>query len=226
MDMIDRHLAEFDEMQGQLNDLRDGLTGTLRLSFGADLNAGVLPGAVAGFERDNPGVSVDIVCDDTTASLTGRTVDLAVLTNPVTDDAVEVLYSQTVPLVAWRSGEGRADMDLLDMVGTRLLLPPHGTGTRAAVAHLLRRRRLAEGVVTTLTAAEIAPHLTNTPLVCVLPETSLPAYPTGLPLTRLPLTLGDVQLTVLRAARAPVTRSAQAFLALLQKDLDAQTPAP
>lgn len=222
MDMIDRHLSEFDDLQGELNSLRDGLTGTLRLSFGSDVNAGALPEAVAAFERDYPGVSVEITTDDTSDALGKRTVDLAVLTNSVTDDAVEVLYSQTVTLSAWQSTPSSDITGLWDIVGGRMLLPPHGTGTRAAVSHLLRRHRLAEGVTTTLTAAQIAPHITDAPMVCVCPATSIAST---LPLTRLPLELGAVQLTVLRATKAPLTRSAQAFLTLLQKELDARAPA-
>jgi DNA-binding transcriptional LysR family regulator len=221
MDMIDRHLTEFDEMQGQLNDMHDGLTGVLRISVGSDVNAGALPCAVAAFEQDNAGVSVEIVTDDTPTPLASRAVDLAVLTNPITDDAVEVLYSQTVPLAAWKAGGIAEGVDLWDLTNTRLLLPPHGTGTRAAIAHLLRRRRLEEGVSTTLTAADVPAHFTQTPLVSILPETSFTATPLA---TRLALPLGDIQVSVLRAVRVPLTRSAQAFLALLQRELDARAP--
>ena len=47
-------------------------------------------------------------------------------------------------------------------------------------------------------------------------------------MSRLALSLGEVQLTVLRAARIPMIRPAQAYLLILQRRLDAlfagQTP--
>lgn len=223
LDMIDRHLTEFDEMQGQLNNLRDGLTGTLRVSFGTDVNAGLLPAVVAAFAQDYPGVSVEITADDTTDALQRRAVDLAILTNPATDDAVEVLFSQTVALTAWRHGQAGDPTEhngLWSIVGHRLLLPPHGTGTRIAVSHLLRRHRLEEGVTTTLQACQLTQHSSEGQVVSIFPETARMSPPLDASGQPLPIALGHVQLSALRATRTPLPRSAQAFLVLLQRRLD------
>ena len=55
--MIDRHLTEFDDLRGQLVDLRDGVSGVLRLSLGSDIGAGLILGAVREFEETFPSVS-------------------------------------------------------------------------------------------------------------------------------------------------------------------------
>lgn len=218
-DLIDRHLTEFDDLQSQLNNLRDGLAGTLRIHMGSDLNAGLLPAAVAEFEATYPGVSIEIATHDTTEGLQRRTVDLAILTNPITDETVEVIYSQAVALAAWHHGAAlSSNAGLWDIVEARLMLPPHGTGSRAAVSHLLRRHRLEEGVTTTLTAAEARRRPEGGSVVCIFPEN------TSLTGTRLPFPAETVQLTVLRANRVPLTRSAEAFLTILQKRLDALIP--
>lgn len=227
LDMIDRHLTEFDEMQSQLSNLRDGLSGTLRIGLGSDINAGLLPAAVAEFAREHPGVSVEVATIDTTEALLRRAVDLAVLTNPVTDDGVEVLHFQTVQLGAWRSVQtaGAAPhTGLWDMVEARLLLPPNGTGTRVAFKHLLRRHRLEEGVSTTLTAAQIAPHLGQSASLCIFPETIMEEAGNATLFERLPLPPVTVQITVLRTAGSQLTRSEQAFLTILQRKLDRATP--
>lgn len=223
LDVIDRHLTEFDELQNQLSSLRDGLSGTLRISVGSDINAGLLPNVVAEFARDHPGVSVEVRTQDTTEALRSGAVQLAISTNPVTDDGVEVLSFQNVPLAAWRrarTASSAAPAGLWDMVETRLLLPPVGTGTRAAVTHLLRRNRLEAGVSTTVTAAEIQPHLAQSDCICIMPASVLEGAEDGSRVERLPLPPMAVQVTALRSGGAPLTRSEQAFLTILQRNLD------
>lgn len=217
VDMIDRHLTEFDDMQSQLNNLRDGLTGTLRVSFGSDVNAGILPACVAAFESDHPGVSVETATDDTISALQQRRVDLAILTNPATDDAVEVVYSQPIALTALHHRDIAPPEGLWDIVTHRLLLPPEGTGTRAVVSHLLRKHRLEAGVTTTLSAAQLSDHLSAAASVSLFPETSIAAGA----FRRVQIPHGQVQLQALRATRGHLTRSAQAFLLTLQRQLDA-----
>jgi DNA-binding transcriptional LysR family regulator len=226
IDMIDRHLTEFDAMQGQLSNLQDGLSGRLRISLGADVGAGLLLAAVAEFQRDFPGVSVDVTSADTIEPLQRRAVDLAVLSNPVTDDTVEVLHAHPVALAAWQGGPptGAAPpVALWEAVDHLLVLPPHGTGTRIAISHLLRRHRLNEGVTTTLAAAQLAHHMAGGGSVCIFPEIVMGTDRAG-SLQRLDIALGQVQIAILRATRAPMTRSAQAFLVIVQRHLDTVTP--
>lgn len=224
LDLVERHLVEFDDMTGLLGDLRDGQAGTLRLGVGTDIGAGAVMAALSRFEAANPGLSVEIRADDGIGALRRHEVDLAVQVNPVTDDAVEVLHAQPVPLAAWaRSGEARG---LWELVGDRLVLPPPETGTRIAIAHLLRRHRLEPRVTTTATADQLWARMAAGAPACLF---AAPVFAAGAPprgLVRLPFDLGTVQIAVLRAARVPVTRPAQAFLTLLQRVLDeTETPA-
>lgn len=226
LDMIDRHLTEFDEMQTQLSDMRDGLSGTLRVSVGSDLDAGLVPAAFAEFERTFTGVSVEVLADDTTDLLQARRTDLAILSNPVTDDDVEMMYSQRIALTAWHAApvaEPQKNLGVWDLVDHRLVLPPGSTGTRAAVDHLLRRRRLAAGVTSTLTAAQAAGHMVGEDVVCIFPDIANIGDQSSAKITRLPLSMGQIQFSVMRSTRMPLTRPTQAFLTILQRRLDAAT---
>jgi hypothetical protein len=89
-----------------------------------------------------------------------------------------------------------------------------------AVSHLLRRHRLTEGVVSTVSAAQLFQHLPGSPRVAIFPETVCGDTPLPEGVSRLPLFLGEVQLSVLRATRMPMIRPAQAFLVVLQRRLD------
>jgi DNA-binding transcriptional LysR family regulator len=224
LDLLDRHLTEFDDLRSQLVNLRDGLSGVLRLSLGSDIGAGVILAAVREFEEAFPAVSVELSADDTSAAVQRREVDLAVLTSPGIDDAVEVVYAQRLRLAAWQASAGGVHgaraAGLWDLMDTRLLLPPAGSGSRAAVSHLLRRHRLTEGVVSTVAAAQVFQHLPGSQRVAIFPEPVCGDTPLPKGVSRLPLSLGDVQLSVLRATRMPMIRPAQAFLVVLQRRLD------
>jgi DNA-binding transcriptional LysR family regulator len=224
LDLLDRHLTEFDDLRSQLVSLRDGLSGVLRLSLGSDIGAGLILAAVREFEDAFPAVSVELSADDTSAAVQRREVDLAVLTNPGIEDAVEVVYAQRLRLAAWQGdaagATGAAATGLWDLMTMRLLLPPLGSGSRVAVSHLLRRHRLTEGVVSTVSAAQVFQHLSGSPRVAIFPETVCGDTPLPEGVSRLPLALGDVQLSVLRATRMPMIRPAQAFLVVLQRRLD------
>lgn len=226
LDLIDRHLTEFDDFRTQLANLREGLSGLLRLSLGSDIGAGVILATVREFEDAFPGVSVEIATADSPVALQRREADLAILTNPETDGSTEVLHAQPVALIAWQGAGGTTvPAGLWDLVAGRLVLPPEGTGSRIAVSHLLRRNRLSAGAVSALPAAQVAQMLQSAPRVAIFPETVFDpaALPDGI--GRLPVVLGQVQLCILRAARVPMIRPAQAFLTVLQRRLDAAGPA-
>lgn len=221
--VIDRHLADFDGLLDQISDLRDGLAGHLAISVGTDLDAGLVLEVIAGFERAHPGVSVEIISGEGVAPLRQRQVDLAILSQPQTDDSVEVLHSAKMRLGAWQRGAPGASLPkigLWDLVEERLLLPPEGTGSRTAISHLLRRSELREGVHTSASAAQAGQRMASGSdgLVALFPDMVMRDQ--GTSLHRLPLDLGAVQCSVLRAARVPMTRPAQAVFALLQARLD------
>ncbi|MDG4647825.1 LysR family transcriptional regulator [Roseibacterium sp. SDUM158017] len=220
LDMLDRHLTEFDDFRTQLANLREGLSGELRLAFGSDLGAGLVLASVREFEDAFPGVSVSIATAESAAPLHRREADLALLSNPETDDATQVLHAQRLPLAAWEGTASPAETKgLWDLVSRRLLLPLDGSGSRVAVSHLMRRHRLSVRTVSALPAAQVAQQLAGTSRVAIFPDTLFEAAPAP-GIRRLSLPLGEVQLCVLRAARVPMIRPAQAFLTLLQRRLD------
>jgi DNA-binding transcriptional LysR family regulator len=222
--VIDRHLAEFDALLDQFSDLRDGLAGEVSLQVGRDIDAGLILGVVADFEAAHPGVSVTLVSDDSPMTLRQRLVDLAILTNPQTDDGVEVLHSVRVALGAWRSGPatGQAPSGLWDIVAKRLLLPPEGTGARSAISHVLRRTQLSVSVATSVTAAQLGQRMAATDgTVAIFPDLVMQSLASHASAHRLLMKVGEVQCSLLRAKKVPMTRPAQAIFALLQGRLDA-----
>lgn len=223
LNLLDRHLVAFDDLRAQLGHLREGVSGTLDICLGSDIGAGLVLQALRAFEEAFPGVSVTLVTDDTALPLHRREADLAILTNPETDDAVEVVHAIRVPVTAHCARhDSAAPTTLWDMVDQRLLLPPLPTGTRTALSHALRRHRLDPGTTTTLVAAQVADLLSQPGRIAVFPET---VFLGDAPATRrLPMALGDVQLCVLRPARVPMIRPAQAFLTILQRSLDSALP--
>jgi DNA-binding transcriptional LysR family regulator len=225
LDLLDRHLVAFDDLRTQLGNLREGVSGTLHLTLGSDIGAGLILATVSAFEDAFPGVSVDVTTSDTALPLQRREADLAILTNPETDDTVEVVHATRIPLAARCSGQtAPLPTELWEVLSKRLLLPPATTGTRVALAHLFRRLRLETGVTSTLAAAQVCGALAHPGRVALFPDTVFEGAEGAAPTERLPITLGDVQLCVLRAARVPMIRPAQAFLTLLQRRLDAAQP--
>lgn len=216
--LIDRHLLEFDELQRQLGRLRDGEVGDLRISVGSDLLAGPIMDAIAEMETAHPGISLEVLSEDGIAGLKARTTHLALLTNPVTDDAVEVVHAQMLRLMGWRNGggQGKAPSGLWDLADARVLLPGNGTGARTALSHLFRRNRIDLQKTSSLPASQVRDYLQGPGRIAVFPEVALPseALPEGV--VRLAMDFGSVQFCVLRSARAPMPRAAQLFLTLLQ----------
>lgn len=219
--MLERHLAEFDDFLEQLAGLRDGLSGALRLSLGSDICEGVVLSAVRAFEDAFPGVSVELETGDTLAAVHARAADLAILTDPRTDDLVEIVHAQKVRIVAMqRSPVSRPPAGLWELVGQRLLVPPEGTGSHTVLSHALRRNRLEPGTTSVVSAAQVRHQLRGEGRVALFPETIVDpdAAPPDL-VTRL-LPLGEVHLCAVRAARLPMGRTVQAFLLQLQRHLD------
>lgn len=222
LNVIDRHLTEFGELQRQLGRLRDGEVGDLRISVGPDLLAGEITQAISEMENAHPGISIEVLSEDGIDGLKSRATHLALLTNPVTDDAVEVVHAQTLPLVGWRNGAGGpAPSGLWDLAEARVLLPGHGTGTRTALSHLFRRNRLVLERTSSLPASQVKDYLQAPERIAIFPDVVLPSSTLPKDVDRLPLDFGAVQFCVLRSARAPMPRAAQLFLTLLQLRLEA-----
>ncbi|MEM9757171.1 MAG: LysR family transcriptional regulator [Pseudomonadota bacterium] len=219
-DLVERHLVEFEDLQGVLGRLHGGRMGTLRLSFGSDIGAGALLTILAEFEAANPAISLDVTMADTTDALRRHETDLAILTNPATDETVEVLYSTPVPLSAWTAAPAPQSTALWQLMDRRLVLPPQGTGSRTAIAHLLRRHRLDPATTSTLAASHLPLATAGEDVVCICPDLVMERGERHRRLHRVPLPIGTVHLCVLRAARMPIARQAQAFINTLQRGLD------
>lgn len=215
LDVIDRHLVEFNELQGQLGSLRDGDTGELRISIGDDIAAGIIMQCCLEMQERFPKVALEITFDTTVESLRQRRVDLALLTNPATDDTTEVVHASACRIIACQSGHGALPKGIWDMVDQRVLLPGEATGARSAINHVLRRNQLKFPKATSIAAAHLAGYHPASAAVAIFPEIT---FPDGH--TPLPFDFGTVQVCILRMARRPLIRPAQTFIGILQRRLD------
>jgi DNA-binding transcriptional LysR family regulator len=217
IDVIDRHLVEFGELRAQLGSLRDGAIGELRISIGGDIASGVALDCISEVEDHFPGLSVEIVSDDTTQSLLERRVHLALLTNPITDDAAEVVYASETEIGVWAarplSDTPRGIWDLSDR---RVIVAGEGSGSRIAISHVLRRNRLTLNKITATTAARLTLDMRRSDAICVFPDV---AVEQGL-YQRLPFDFGKVQICAVRLAGMPMIRPFQTYLTLLQRHLE------
>lgn len=221
LDVIDRHLVEFTELQSQLGSLRDGDTGELRISIGDDIAAGVIMDCCLEMQERFPKVALEITFDTTVESLRQRRVDLALLTNPATDDTTEVVHASACRIVACQSGQGAGPTDraepkgIWDITDCRVLLPGEATGARSAINHVLRRNQLKFPKATAMSAAHVAQYHPGSDAVAIFPEITF-----GDGYTPLPFDFGTVQICILRMARRPLIRPAQTFIGILQRRLD------
>ncbi|MFW5654291.1 MAG: LysR family transcriptional regulator [Roseicyclus sp.] len=229
--VIDRHLSEVDAFQSQLRDIRTGLRGVLRIGVGTDLGAGLVPGLIEDFAARHPRVSIDLVSSDSLDTLRQRQVDLAVVSAPVTDDSVEVLFSYPVPLGAWLTrGEGEMPeaSSVEDIAHRRWVVPPPESGTRTKVSHFLRRHRLAEPTISSLPAALVVTAAQPANTVCILPRICLTGAAAPQGLVPAAIDMGSVPVSVVRRSREPIVRPAEALVNRLEEALDGASlqPAP
>lgn len=218
--LVEQHLIEFVELQSQMRNLRDGLTGEVAVSMGEDINNGLLLDALGKFEDEFPSVSLSLETANSAEALKQRKVDLAILTNPETDDGTEVLYSQMIPITTW-FGPGLKEIDgIWDLVDERLILPPEGTGTRAAFRHILRRHRLEERTVTSASASLMNVMLLSGHRFGVAPAISVRANQPPMGYPRSSRVVGEVQVSIVRASGVPMKKSAEALSLRLQRELE------
>lgn len=224
VDVVERHLVEFEDLQRQLGFLRDGHMGRLRIGISADIAAGLPLLAIQDLEDEMPGVSADVLSGDPMQLLLRRELDLAIVTNPETDRSVEVLASQTVPLVAlatpeWADAAGER-VGLWDLVGNRLVLPPEQTGARTVISHALRRHALEEGATTSVAASQLAPAMARGLRSCIFPATVFAGPDALTGLRPLSIDVGSVQISVVRHTGIPLTRPGQCLLRQMERRLN------
>jgi DNA-binding transcriptional LysR family regulator len=205
--LIDRHLADFDGLREMLGDLRSGQRGTMRISVGSDIAAGWVMTAIERTEVAHPSLSLEVVVADDAEALRRRDVQLAILANPPTDDDVEVVHGARVPVSAWVAPREARTTALWSLLRRRVLLPPPGTGTHTAITHHLRRRRLEAPVSSTMTASQLVARALQGIEACIVADCVAPPG-----LARLAEPLGTVNVCVLRLAKVPLSRAAQALV--------------
>jgi hypothetical protein len=218
--------VEFDELQRQFGNLRDGQIGVLRVGIGEDIAAGLPLMAISDLEAEMRGISVVMSSGNEIGRLRNRDIDLAVVTNPQTDQSVEVLASQTVPLTVratrdWAAPEGQ--VRLWELVERRLVLPPEGTGSRAVISHKLRRHALEEGRTSSVPASFLRQAMASGPRACVFARTVFSDPTEWDDLRRISMNIGTVQISVLRLAGLPLTRQSQCFLRHVQSRVNAES---
>jgi DNA-binding transcriptional LysR family regulator len=76
LNVVERHLIEFEDLQRQLGNLRDGDMGGLRVGIGEDIASGLPLLAIRDLEEELPGVSVALFCGEVLQLLRRREVDL------------------------------------------------------------------------------------------------------------------------------------------------------
>lgn len=225
LDVVERHLIEFEELQRQLGRLRDGHAGTLRVAIGDDIAAGLPLLALNDLEAEMPGVSTSVSGGDAMGLLRQREIDLAIVTNPETDKSVEVLASQNVRLVACATrhwGGAGSKPGLWDLAADRVVLPPDHTGSRTVISHAFRRHALEERTVKSVAAPHLWHAMGHGARTCIFPRTVFddPGAPAGL--RWLAIDVGAVQVSVLRLSGVPLSRAAQSLLKYMERRLDAE----
>lgn len=224
VDVVERHLIEFEDLQQRIGSLRDGQSGRLRVGMTEDIAAGLPLLVVRDVERDMPGVSIELIGGDPTTLLRRRDIDLAVVTRPETDRSVEVLASQNVPLVAYATADWPFEeaevRGVWDLARGRMVLPPEGTGARAVISHTFRRHMLDEGVATSVAASHVHQAMSSGRRICIFPQSVFIDPVHEVPLHMLPIPIGTVQICVLRLSNVPLSRAGQALLRHLERRLN------
>ena len=217
--LIDAHLIEFDDFGEIVGSLKGGLAGELRLSLSSDLASGSLLGVISDFRAHAPNVTLDIRIDDTPNLLATREVDLAITSLPITDDRFSIAIGHRSDLVAL-CPMGFSLSAVSDLELCRLILPTDATGTRVAIAHLLRKHRLQPSAITSFHGIWPDLRAGDMPDVQILPRIGLPVANVYLPHSVSPLALGHVQISALQRSQGPLPRIVQIFLTRLQAYLD------
>jgi len=218
------HLAEMDDFSFLLSEMRGGTAGALRLSVSGDLLGDIVEPVVADYRERYPKVAVEVMQDETISPLSARMVDLAISSLPQTDDGVSVVLSHKVGLVGRVAPGGPSPerkMGLSDIPDHCLIVPPIGSGVRAAIDVALRRRGVAPAARMICPTPVVVLRAGPVPDLQVVVASGRPD-PHGARLVDLGgLRLGDVQITVMQRSEGTLPRAASQLLAILSGALDA-----
>ncbi|MCG8358442.1 MAG: LysR family transcriptional regulator [Kiloniellales bacterium] len=138
----------FDELDGTLQALagmQDAVTGRVVIGAGATATTYLLPGILAGLEQRHPGIEIATVngnTPDLVPKLVEASLDIAILTAPVTDPRLEQALFFLDRLVCIAPAEAeirRKSLRPQDLSGRRLILYERGGTIRGIVDGWLNR---------------------------------------------------------------------------------------
>ncbi|MEJ6392996.1 LysR family transcriptional regulator [Gymnodinialimonas sp. 2305UL16-5] len=219
---IIEHLAQFDDFQGLVSEMKGGRAGTLRLSVSGDLWPGFASGVVDTFRDAHPGVALQITADEGIAPLMARQVDLALVTLPATDDETDVLMSGRAAITGWVAADhpkAGGALSLADLADHCVVVPGPGSGLRQSLDVMLRRTGVQPGAVAimpgmpmTLRQGDLAFSLSDQ-----VPRPANLIRSVDIAALRLP----DVQITLVARHGGYRPRAVDQFMVYLGRALDA-----
>lgn len=101
-DQARRLLDQFDELEDRIREKHRALSGPIRITAPTAFGSMRLPQALSGFQRDHPGVAIDLVLTDNRLDLVEEGIDLAIRVGLLRDSSLiaKKLSDMPVPLVA------------------------------------------------------------------------------------------------------------------------------
>lgn len=140
------HLAGMERARTRVADLSGLRIGRVAIGVAPELSGGFLPRMIAGYRDEHPAVSFGVQPADDTALgplLANDRVDLVLAVQTAMPDEAETIAVVERPVVAvMRAAEDESPLPLHALVEHDLILPPAGTGLRAHLSAIFRRRRL------------------------------------------------------------------------------------
>lgn len=220
-----RALAEIDAIVTDLAALRNDVRGSVRMGIISSTARWLTPLLLRAMRERHPNVSV-VVVDATTSSLAPQvvagTLDAAVINMPVTepDLAVEPLFDERFVLVTPDGHPlgGRRRLDIGDLAGVALLLPPRGTAFRAELDAAAARAGVALEPLAELDGVRLTASLVLQGYgPAILPASTISSWRPGgwhaVPLTGIP----PRRVAVVRRRRALPSAPTRALLDVLRE---------
>lgn len=148
LDCFRAHLGDLERVASQVSDLSGLRAGTIRIGVGEELAEGLVPKAVATYQRQFPNVDFDvrrIAFDEVTDLLGSFEVELILAANPQSSAAIETVFAQEIPIVCLSGtfGDTPSTLRLSDLVEASLIAPTIRSGLRNTIDAAFAARRVA-----------------------------------------------------------------------------------
>ncbi|KAJ56450.1 hypothetical protein ACMU_05770 [Actibacterium mucosum KCTC 23349] len=142
------HLAEIDRAFETISDLQGVRIGHIRVAVSRSVEAGLLQKAVQGFRIEHPRVNFSIQptgAEGFAQLLTDDSVDLALITQPLTSETTETLAAAHIPVraVVARADHKADGISLAQLSEFDLVLPVGPAGFRSHLEAQAKRNRVA-----------------------------------------------------------------------------------